>query len=73
VHIHQILPRNPRLILPIILHWAGVSLADIGNVNVDIIMLTLGNFSNKLMTKVITKKVICYLPTAFSIVLSILL
>ena len=38
-------------------------MANIGTVNVDPVMVSLGNFSDMLMTQNITKKVICYLPT----------
>ena len=59
--------------MPIILYWDGVNVADIGNVNVDTVMISLGNFSDKLMTKDITKKVIFYLPTLSSVDSSTLL
>ena len=48
-------------------------MADIGNVNVDTVMISLGNFSDKLMTKDITKKVVSYLPTLSSVESSTLL
>jgi len=50
-HINQVHPRNPWFLLPIILYWDEVDVADIGNVNVDSAMISLGNFSDKLMTK----------------------
>jgi len=46
-HVHQIHPRNPGLILPIILYWEGVNAADIGNVNVDTIMISLAIYQIK--------------------------
>jgi len=72
-YINQTHPQNPGLLLPIILYWDGVNVADIGNVNVDTVMISLGNFSDKLMTNDVTKKVICYLPTLSSIESSTLL
>jgi len=64
VHIYQTHPRNHGLILPIIFNWNGVNVADIKNVKVDtVMMISLGNISDTLMTKDITKKVICHLPT----------
>ena len=62
-YIKQRHPRNLGLFLYLILYWDGVNVADIGNVNVDTVMVSLGNFSDKLMTQNITKTIICYLPT----------
>ena len=50
-YIKQLHPINPGLPLYLILYWDGVNVADIGNVNVNTVIMSLGNFSDKLMTQ----------------------
>ena len=49
-------------LLPLIFYWDSSNVAEIGNLSINTVMMTLGIFESKLLNKDIAKEVIAYLP-----------